>query len=73
MKITSDTTDEEIMAQKGRGYAVRYARTAARFRDKLIERYGVERGSKIRYAEAFELCEYGRQPDAELMKKLFPF
>ena len=73
IKITPETTDEEINAYKGRGYAVRYARTAARFRDKLIERYGVERGSKIRYAEAFELCEYGRQPDEELMKKLFPF
>lgn len=73
MNITSETTDEEIMAANGSGYAVRYAKTAARFRKELIERYGVERGSKIRYAEAFEICEYGKQPDAEFLKELFPF
>lgn len=72
MNITADTTDEEVMAAK-RGYAVRFAKTAARFRDKLIERYGEEKGSRIRYAEAFQICEYGKQPDEELKKKLFPF
>lgn len=72
MKITTDTTDEEIMAAP-RGYAVRFAKTAARFRKQLIERYGEEKGSKIRYAEAFQICEYGMQPDEELKKMLFPF
>ena len=72
MNITSDTTDEEVMAAE-RGYAVRYAKTAARFRRELIEHYGEERGSKVRFAEAFELCEYGRQPDAEFDKILFGY
>ena len=72
MNITSDTTDAEVMAA-GRGYAVRYAKTAARFRDKLIEKYGVERGSKVRFAEAFELCDYGTVPDSETEKILFGF
>lgn len=72
MNVTKDTTDEEIMAAK-RGYAVRYAKTAARFRKELIEHYGEERGSKVRFAEAFELCEYGRQPDAEFVKELFEY
>lgn len=72
MEITEDTTDEEIMSAP-RGYAVRYAKTAARFRNELIERYGKERGSKVRYAEAFELCEYGEKLTPELEKKLFPF
>lgn len=58
MNITSETTDEEVMAA-GRGYAVRYAKVAARFRKELIEQYGEERGKKIRYAEAFEVCPYG--------------
>ena len=57
MEITADTTDEEVMAAP-RGYAVRFAKTAARFRKELIERYGEEKGSKIRYAEAYEVCEY---------------
>ena len=72
MEITEDSTDEEIMSVP-RGYAVRYAKTAARFRNELIERYGKESGSKVRYAEAFELCEYGEKLTPELEKKLFPF
>lgn len=72
MEITADTADEEILAAK-RGYAVRFAKTAARFRRELIEKYGEARGNKVRYAEAFELCEYGRQPDAELERVLFGF
>lgn len=67
MQITEHTTDEEIMAA-GRGYAVRFAKPAARFRKQLIEKYGRERGEKIRYAEAFEVCEYG-SPITEEMKK----
>ena len=72
MKITEDTTDEEIMKAK-RGYAVRFAKTAARFRKELIEKYGEEKGSKIRYAEAFEVCEYGNPLTDELYEKLFSF
>jgi LmbE family N-acetylglucosaminyl deacetylase len=52
----------------------RFAATANRFRDKLIEIYGEKKGKKIKYAEAFELCEYGRRPnEKELKTKLFPF
>jgi len=72
MEITQDTTDEEVMTAKS-GYAVRYAKVAARFRQQLIERYGKEKGIKIRYAEAFELCDYGSPLTEELKKTLFPF
>ena len=72
MKITPETTDEEINAATD-GYAVRFAKTAARFRKELIEKYGTEKGTKIRYAEAFEISEYGTQPTAEMLKTLFPF
>ena len=72
MNITEETTDEEIMAAT-HGYAVRFAKVAARFRKELIARYGEERGSKIRYAEAFQICEYGRQPYEQLIKELFSF
>ena len=71
MDITADTTDEEVMAAS-RGYSVRFAKTAARFRNELIGRYGEERGKKIRYAEAFELCEYGAPLTDVLKEKLFP-
>ena len=72
MDITQDTTDEEVMAAN-RGYSVRYAKTAVRFRKELIKRYGSEKGSKIRYAEAYELCEYGAELTPQLEKLLFPF
>lgn len=73
MNITKDTTDEEIMAAPNKGYAVRFARVAARFRKELIEKYGEEKGSKIRYAEAFQISEYGAPLTAELKEKLFNF
>lgn len=52
----------------------RFESTANKYRDKLIEMYGEKKGKKVRYAEAFEVCEYGRRPSApELKTKLFPF
>lgn len=50
----------------------RNADIANKYRTRLIELYGKEKGSKIKYAEAFELCQYGRQPDMEELKRLFP-
>jgi len=34
--------------------------------------YGEEKGAQVKYAEAFEICEYGAQPDDEEKKRLFP-
>lgn len=47
--------------------------TADRYRQKLIELYGQERGSAIKYAEAFEVCEYGSRLTPEKQQALFPF
>jgi LmbE family N-acetylglucosaminyl deacetylase len=46
---------------------------ANKYRAKLIELYGEEKGKKIRYAEAFELCEYGSRASPDKLKQLFPF
>jgi hypothetical protein len=70
MDMSKEYTDEEINAMN-QGYAVRFAKTAARFRDELIAKYGEEAGSKVRFAEAFMLSEYGEQPDEEFIKTLF--
>ena len=51
----------------------RFASIADGCRDKLIELYGEDAGKKVEYAEAFEVCEYGRRPGKEDLKKLFPF
>ncbi len=45
----------------------------SRFREALITKYGEEKGKAIRFAEAFEICEYGRRPSPAELKKLFPF
>lgn len=41
-------------------------------REALIARYGLARAGEIHYAEAFEVCEYGRQPSARELDALFP-
>lgn len=51
----------------------RFAGTADRFRESLQQSYGAEAGQGVKYAEAFEICEYGSQPTAEELRKLFPF
>ena len=54
-------------------FAQRAESVADKYRAKLIELYGEEKGKKIRYAEAFELCEYGSRASPETLKQLFPF
>ncbi len=51
----------------------RFASTANQFRKELADWYGQERAGKIKYAEAFEICEYGRRPSKQEIRKLFPF
>lgn len=34
--------------------------------------YGKDKAARIKHAEAFEICEYGAQPDDEEIKRLFP-
>lgn len=70
---TTGMTDEEILALPRSGYMVRFNKTASRFRRELIARYGEERGSKVRTAEAFSVCEYGEPLTEEKKKELFPF
>ena len=53
------------------GFQNRDRGPARQFRDKVAELYGADR--KVEFAEAFEVCEYGRQPNAEELRRLFPF
>ncbi len=56
-----------------RNLARRYAGAADSYRAALVKFYGEDAGKKVKYAQAFEICEYGRQPSQEELKKLFPF
>ncbi len=46
---------------------------ADRYRQTLSRWYGPEAAEKIQFAEAFEICEYGQQPEPEEIRRLFPF
>jgi len=50
-----------------------FAGNANHFRETLGEFYGADQSGKVQFAEAFELCEYGRQPDKKELERLFPF
>lgn len=53
--------------------AGRYEGSANQYREALVKYYGAERGKKIKYAQAFEICEYGSRPSPDELKKMFPF
>jgi LmbE family N-acetylglucosaminyl deacetylase len=55
------------------GLRAHFAGRADRFRAELEEAYGKAKGRKVRYAEAFEICEYGQRPAKKEIQKLFPF
>jgi LmbE family N-acetylglucosaminyl deacetylase len=55
------------------GFESRDREGAQRFRSKLAELYGQDKGGTAKYAEGFEICEYGRRPNAQELQRLFPF
>lgn len=50
----------------------RAGRITPEIRKALEKWYGPERAAKVQYAEAFEICEYGRQPSDQEIRQLFP-
>jgi LmbE family N-acetylglucosaminyl deacetylase len=72
--IPSDEAGRTARAARVReSFKGRFAGTANAFREKLRELYGKELGDNVQHAEAFEICEYGRRPSMDELKKLFPF
>jgi LmbE family N-acetylglucosaminyl deacetylase len=56
-----------------RRFEDRQTALANRFRSALAEWYGRDLAAKTKYAEVFEICEYGRRPDKTELARLFPF
>jgi len=52
-------------------FSKRFAATATKFRAALDGYYSKD--AKVDFAEAFEICEYGRRPDETEIRRLFPF
>jgi LmbE family N-acetylglucosaminyl deacetylase len=72
--IPSDPAKQQERKRQVRtNFANRNQGIAQHYRAKLGEFYGKEAADKVQYAEAFEICEYGRRPDQAELKKLFPF
>jgi len=70
----NDAAAREARQQQARnGFRSRFAGIANRYRAKLVELYGEEQAKQVRFAEAFEVCEYGRRPSPDELRRLFPF
>jgi N-acetylglucosamine malate deacetylase 1 len=54
------------------GVKQRSAEVANQYRGLLVKLYGEPKGSAIKYAEAFELNQYGTQASVDELKQLFP-
>lgn len=50
-----------------------FAEPTAQARPLLEKWYGKKTAAKVRYAELFEICEYGHQPSSDEIRRLFPF
>ncbi|HXG08431.1 MAG TPA: PIG-L family deacetylase [Gemmataceae bacterium] len=72
--IPSDPAKQQERRRQIRAnHAARFQAVAQRYRAKLAEWYGPEQADKVRHAEAFEICEYGRRPNRAELARLFPF
>jgi LmbE family N-acetylglucosaminyl deacetylase len=69
---TTVPTDPQQRRQwLGTVYATR-SRVTPAVKEALQKWYGPDRAATVVHAEAFELCEYGRNPSEEELRRLFP-
>ena len=61
------------LAEVTKTWQARSGNEADSYRNGLVRWYGEEDGNAVKYAEVFEICEYGHQPTEEDIKRLFPF
>ena len=68
-----DSVPKDPAGRKAMTAKQRFGRISDASRATLVKYYGAAAGAKVEHAEAFEVCEYGRRPDAAEIKRLFPF
>ena len=66
-EVPANKADRESWLAKTRAVEITPA-----VRSSLEKWYGKEKAAQIKHAEAFEICEYGTQPNDEEKKRLFP-
>lgn len=65
--VPKNTADRENWLAK-----TREVKITPEVRSSLEKWYGNEKAAQVKQAEAFEICEYGAQPNDEEKKRLFP-
>jgi LmbE family N-acetylglucosaminyl deacetylase len=72
--LPKDAAGREARRRQVReGFLERAMGVARKYRPELASWYGKERGERVQHAEAFEVCEYGSQPQRAGLRRLFPF
>jgi len=66
-EVPANKADRESWLAKTRAVEITPA-----VRSSLEKWYGKEKAAQVKHAEAFEICEYGAQPNDEEKKRLFP-
>jgi LmbE family N-acetylglucosaminyl deacetylase len=66
-QVPKDAAERKVWLKRTRTREIKPAVRAA-----LVKWYGPEAGNATKYYEAFEICEYGAQPDEARIRKLFP-
>ncbi|MBV9033287.1 MAG: PIG-L family deacetylase [Acidobacteriaceae bacterium] len=66
-EVPLDPAERKAWLKRERSRAV-----SPEVRASLMKWYGPEKGNSTQYYEAFEICEYGAQPEEAQMRKLFP-
>ena len=66
-KVPQNKNEREKWLSQGRAVTI-----TPEVRTALEKWYGKDKAAQVQHAEAFEICEYGAQPNDEEVKKLFP-
>ncbi len=66
-EVPSGKTERLEWLKKMRGNSI-----SPQVRTSLEKWYGAEKSAQAKYAEAFEICEYGSRPTEQDIKRLFP-
>jgi LmbE family N-acetylglucosaminyl deacetylase len=68
-QVPKDPAARKEWLAKGRGRGG----VSPAVRKALAKWYGEQRAQEVKFAESFELCEYGARPGPEEIRRLFPF
>ena len=66
-EVPHDAAERKAWLKRTRSGAISPA-----VRESLVKWYGAAKGNAVKYYEAFEICEYGVQPNEARIRQLFP-